>query len=125
MLLIGFYADGLFEGFIQQAEAELKISVRYLSEPKALGTGGGLHQFRDQIMAGNPDHFFVLHSDIYGDFQLENMLKAHVARGSAGALTMLAKKVRRISSAIKARPLTHTRAGEPLACQQLWLPGGE
>ena len=50
---------------------------RYLQEFAPLGTGGGLYHFRDQILAGAPEAFFVLNADVCSDFPLSAMLEAH------------------------------------------------
>lgn len=50
---------------------------RYLQEFAPLGTGGGLYHFRDQILAGAPEAFFVLNADVCSDFPLRAMLDAH------------------------------------------------
>lgn len=50
---------------------------RYLQEFAPLGTGGGLYHFRDQILAGSPEAFFVLNADVCSDFPLNAMLDAH------------------------------------------------
>lgn len=59
---------------------ELALGVpgdRYLQEFAPLGTGGGLYHFRDQILAGDPEAFFVLNADVCSDFPLSAMLAAH------------------------------------------------
>jgi hypothetical protein len=67
---------------------------RYLREYKALGTGGGLYHFRDQILAGKPDYLIVLHSDVYADLRLQEALDAH-ARNTHARSTVLGKRVAR------------------------------
>lgn len=42
-----------------------------------MGTAGGMYHFRDQILAGSPDYFFVMNADVCGDFPMVDMLKAH------------------------------------------------
>lgn len=46
-------------------------------EYTALGTAGGLFHFRDRILAGDPDAFFVLNGDVCCDFPLSELLAAH------------------------------------------------
>jgi len=59
---------------------------RYLREPDALGTAGGLYHFRDTILApladnGSEDEqvqaFFVMNGDVCADFPLDEMLDMH------------------------------------------------
>ena len=52
-----------------------QIRIQYLREYQALGTAGGLYHFRDAILKGQPDRFFVLNADVCCSFPLEQMLK--------------------------------------------------
>jgi len=66
---------------------QLHFVCRYLREPSALGTAGGLYHFRDTILApidNNNDSksdqiqgFFVMNGDVCADFPLEDMLDMH------------------------------------------------
>jgi mannose-1-phosphate guanylyltransferase len=49
--------------------------MKYLREYQALGTAGGLYHFRDAILKGRPDRFFVLNADVCCSFPLEQMLR--------------------------------------------------
>lgn len=65
----------------------LQYSYRYLREPDALGTAGGLYYFRDTILSpmhdDNGSHneqvqaFFVMNGDVCADFPLNEMLDLH------------------------------------------------
>ncbi|XP_012584574.1 PREDICTED: mannose-1-phosphate guanyltransferase alpha isoform X1 [Condylura cristata] len=78
ILLIGFYQpDEPLTRFLEAAQQEFNLPVRYLQEFAPLGTGGGLYHFRDQILAGSPEAFFVLNADVCSDFPLNAMLDAH------------------------------------------------
>uniref|UniRef100_UPI0034D33CC1 mannose-1-phosphate guanylyltransferase regulatory subunit alpha isoform 3 n=1 Tax=Mus musculus TaxID=10090 RepID=UPI0034D33CC1 len=78
ILLIGFYQpDEALTQFLEAAQQEFNLPVRYLQEFAPLGTGGGLYHFRDQILAGAPEAFFVLNADVCSDFPLSAMLEAH------------------------------------------------
>ncbi|KAM7104714.1 mannose-1-phosphate guanylyltransferase regulatory subunit alpha isoform 2-T4 [Molossus nigricans] len=78
ILLIGFYQpDEPLTRFLEAAQQEFNLPVRYLQEFAPLGTGGGLYHFRDQILAGGPEAFFVLNADVCSDFPLSAMLAAH------------------------------------------------
>nr|XP_034354633.1 mannose-1-phosphate guanyltransferase alpha isoform X2 [Arvicanthis niloticus] len=78
ILLIGFYQpDEALTQFLEAAQQEFNLPVRYLQEFAPLGTGGGLYHFRDQILAGAPEAFFVLNADVCSDFPLSAMLDAH------------------------------------------------
>ncbi|KAJ3417189.1 hypothetical protein HDV05_006395 [Chytridiales sp. JEL 0842] len=78
ILLIGFFENSVFDRFLTEVQLEFStVSIRYLREYQALGTGGGLHHFRDEILRGNPDKFFVLNADIASSFPLTSMLEFH------------------------------------------------
>lgn len=66
---------------------------RYLQEYTALGTAGGLYHFRDQILAGNPENFFVMNADVCGDFPLADMLDFHKNNAGGVNFTILATEV--------------------------------
>jgi mannose-1-phosphate guanylyltransferase len=97
VLLIGFYEAGEFEPFIRSIADEFGVRVRYLQEPKSLGTGGGLIHFKDDILAHDPKYVFVLYGDICCSFPLGRMLVAqHQAPGTLA--TILATHVTREQS---------------------------
>ncbi|KAJ3011168.1 UNVERIFIED_CONTAM: Proteasome subunit alpha type-2 [Siphonaria sp. JEL0065] len=75
ILLVGFFEKEVFDRFLADVQLEFNtISIRYLREYQSLGTGGGLYHFRDEILRGNPDKFFVLNADIACSFPLDSML---------------------------------------------------
>ncbi|KAI8920498.1 nucleotide-diphospho-sugar transferase [Entophlyctis helioformis] len=87
ILLIGFYENSVFDRFIGEASIEFPhISIRYLREYQSLGTGGGVYHFRDEIMRGNPDAFFVLNADIASSFPLNEMLAFHRNKQAIGTV---------------------------------------
>lgn len=65
----------------------ITLFCRYLREPDALGTAGGLYYFRDTILAPLNDSngiqgeqiqaFFVMNGDVCADFPLDEMLDMH------------------------------------------------
>ncbi|KAK5996484.1 putative mannose-1-phosphate guanyltransferase [Cladobotryum mycophilum] len=74
--IIGYYDESVFRDFIKDSAKEFPgITIRYLREYEALGTAGGLYHFRDAILKGRPDRFFVLNADVCCSFPLEEMLK--------------------------------------------------
>ncbi|XP_062611541.1 mannose-1-phosphate guanyltransferase alpha-A-like isoform X2 [Saccostrea cucullata] len=99
VILIGFYQpNDALNKFISSVQQEFKIQVRYLQEYTALGTAGGLYHFRDQILAGNPDSFFVMNSDVCGDFPLKEMLSFTVQKGGGSHCTILGTEATRQQS---------------------------
>lgn len=75
VIFIGYYEEGVFRDLIKDSTREFpQIKIQYLREYQALGTAGGLYHFRDAILKGKPDRFFVLNSDVCCSFPLSNML---------------------------------------------------
>lgn len=66
----------MFRDFIKDSAKEFpQLRIQYLREYQALGTAGGLYHFRDAILKGRPDRFFVLNADVCCSFPLGEMLK--------------------------------------------------
>ena len=54
-----------------------------------------MYHFRDQILSGSPELFFVMNCDVCGDFPLLDMLQFHRGRAENGShFTILATEVR-------------------------------
>ncbi|KAI4154140.1 MAG: hypothetical protein LQ340_001876 [Diploschistes diacapsis] len=76
VILVGYYDESVFRDFIKDSSKELpQIRIQYLREYQALGTAGGLYHFRDAILRGSPERFFVLNADICCSFPLNEMLR--------------------------------------------------
>jgi mannose-1-phosphate guanylyltransferase len=75
VILVGYYDESVFRDFIRDSAKEFpQIRIQYLREYQALGTAGGLYHFRDAILKGKPDRFFVLNADVCCSFPLGEML---------------------------------------------------
>ena len=75
VILVGYYDESVFRDFIKDSAKELpQIRLQYLREYTALGTAGGLYHFRDAILKGGPERFFVLNADVCCSFPLNEML---------------------------------------------------
>ncbi|XP_052813263.1 mannose-1-phosphate guanyltransferase alpha-A-like isoform X2 [Mya arenaria] len=99
VILIGFYQpNDSLNRFITQAQLQFKIQIRYLQEYTALGTAGGIYHFRDQILAGTPDYFFIMNADVCGDFPLEDMLEFHRVKPTGTFCTILGTEATRQQS---------------------------
>ena len=73
---MGYYDENVFRDFIKDSAKEFPhLRIQYLREYQALGTAGGLYHFRDAILKGNPERFFVLNADVCCSFPLGEMLK--------------------------------------------------
>ncbi|KAH0562749.1 hypothetical protein GP486_002598 [Trichoglossum hirsutum] len=78
VFLVGYYDESVFRDFIKDSAREFpNLSIKYLREYEALGTAGGLYHFRDAILKGKPDNFFVLNADVCCSFPLNDMLKLY------------------------------------------------
>lgn len=99
VILIGAYQPSeALNRFISSTQRELNISLRYLQEYTTLGTAGGLYHFRDQILAGKPEAFFVFNGDTCCDFPLTEMWNFHQQVHSGEHFTMLATEATRKQS---------------------------
>ena len=72
----------------------LTLHRRYLQEYSALGTGGGIYHFRDQIVSGSPEAFFVLNADVCSAFPLTEMLSFQKEHGEPNSFVILGTTVR-------------------------------
>ncbi|KAG8000758.1 Mannose-1-phosphate guanyltransferase alpha-A [Nibea albiflora] len=94
ILLVGFYQPNEeLNRFLCNAQQEFKISIRYLQEYAALGTGGGIYHFRDQIVSGSPEAFFVLNADVCSAFPLAEMLSFQKEHGEPNSFVILGTTV--------------------------------
>lgn len=59
-----------------------------------LGTAGGMYHFRDQIRAGNPTAFFVLHDDVCSDFPLNEFYEFHKSKNGKAEVSSLSYRDR-------------------------------
>lgn len=76
VVLIGYYDESVFRDFIKDSSREFsQFKIQYLREYMSLGTAGGLYHFRDAILKGKPERFFVLNADVCCSFPLGEMLK--------------------------------------------------
>uniref|UniRef100_A0A8D3A1U5 GDP-mannose pyrophosphorylase Aa n=1 Tax=Scophthalmus maximus TaxID=52904 RepID=A0A8D3A1U5_SCOMX len=99
ILLIGFYQPNEeLTRFLFNAQQEFKISIRYLQEYSALGTGGGIYHFRDQIVSGSPEAFFVLNADVSSAFPLTEMLSFQKEHGEPNSFVILGTTANRKQS---------------------------
>lgn len=74
--MIGYYDEAVFRDFIKDSSLEFPLlAIKYLREYQALGTAGGLYHFRDAILKGRPDSFFVLNADVCCSFPLNEMMR--------------------------------------------------
>ncbi|EPZ36100.1 Nucleotidyl transferase domain-containing protein [Rozella allomycis CSF55] len=99
VLIIGFYEPELFNSFIDSAQNEFGIGIRYLREYQSLGTAGGLYHFRDQILRGSTERFFVMNADVVCSFPLQEMLDSHIRNYEKPKCTILATTVEDSDSA--------------------------
>ncbi|VEL19330.1 unnamed protein product [Protopolystoma xenopodis] len=99
VVLIGFYQpNDAINQLIYSCQKEFKIQIRYLQEFTSLGTAGGIYQFRDQLLAGEPDLLFVMNSDVCCDLPLREMLEFHRQLGSGDRFVMMATEATRQQS---------------------------
>uniref|UniRef100_A0A673HM24 Mannose-1-phosphate guanyltransferase alpha-B-like n=1 Tax=Sinocyclocheilus rhinocerous TaxID=307959 RepID=A0A673HM24_9TELE len=99
IILIGFYQpNDELNRFISSSQQEFKIPIRYLQEFAALGTGGGIYHFRDQILSGGPVAFFLMNADVCSEFPLQEMLRFHRQHGENHCGVLLGTTANRTQS---------------------------
>ena len=77
ILLIGFFQPSeKLTRFVHEMRDKYKLNIRYLQEYTMLGTAGSIYHFRDIILNGRPEAFFVIFSDVFCDYPLKEMLEA-------------------------------------------------
>lgn len=85
--MIGYYEEHVFRDFIKDSASEFpQLTIKYLREYEALGTAGGLYHFRDAILKGKPERFFVLNADVCCSFPLTDMLKLFEERDAEAVI---------------------------------------
>jgi mannose-1-phosphate guanylyltransferase len=94
IIILGLYDPSVFDAYIsdktnrqiQEQNCENSaldapmtrvVPIRYLKEPGALGTAGGLLHFEEEIMKGSPEHLYFLHVDMCSSFPLLGLLESH------------------------------------------------
>ncbi|KAF2860572.1 nucleotide-diphospho-sugar transferase [Piedraia hortae CBS 480.64] len=88
VFIVGYYDESVFRDFIKDCARlypDIK-TVRYLREYQALGTAGGLYHFRDAILKGQPERFFVLNADVCCSFPLRQMLELFEKKGAEAVI---------------------------------------
>src|SRR5947207_9772454 len=83
ILSCGHMADGV-RGVLGDGES-LGIRLRYLEEPKPLGTGGAL-KFAEDLL---DERFFMLNGDVLTDIDLTAQLRQHERTGARGTLALI------------------------------------
>jgi mannose-1-phosphate guanylyltransferase len=83
ILSCGFMADAVQD--VLGDGAALGIRLRYLHEPRPLGTGGAL-KFAEDLL---DERFFMLNGDVLSDMDLTAQLRQHEATGARGTLALI------------------------------------
>lgn len=98
VLLIGFYPKTHMESFVEQMKSEYKMNIQYLEEYAALGTAGGMYNFRDIIQIGSPKAVFVMNGDICANFSLQPLYEFHNKQGETALITIMTTEATRLQS---------------------------
>lgn len=72
----------------------LILFYRYLEEPEALGTAGGLDHFRSVILEDSPSAIFVLNADVCGDLPVSEMVTELSRKPEAHCLLLTTEATR-------------------------------
>jgi mannose-1-phosphate guanylyltransferase len=83
ILSCGFMAEGVRE--VLGDSTALGIRLRYLEEPRPLGTGGAL-KFAEELL---DERFFMLNGDVLTDIDLTEELRQHERTGARATLALI------------------------------------
>jgi mannose-1-phosphate guanylyltransferase len=83
ILSCGFMADGMRE--VLGDGSTLGLRLRYIEEPRPLGTGGAL-RFAGELL---DERFFMLNGDVLTDIDLTEQLRQHERTGARGTLALV------------------------------------
>ena len=84
ILSCGFMADQ--DRAVLGDGEDLGIRLRYVEEPKPLGTGGALRYAGDLL----EEHFLMLNGDVLADFDLDAQLRQHEQTGARATIALVA-----------------------------------
>jgi mannose-1-phosphate guanylyltransferase len=83
ILSCGFMADGVRA--VLGDGSELGLRLRYLEEPRPLGTGGAV-KFAEELLE---ERFFMLNGDVLSDIDLTAQLEQHEQTGARATLALI------------------------------------
>ncbi len=83
ILSCGFLADGVKK--VLGDGSQLGVRLRYVEEPRPLGTGGALKYAEDLL----EDRFFMLNGDVLTDMDLTAQLAQHEQTGARATLALI------------------------------------
>src|SRR5271156_5808201 len=84
VLACGFLPDALRD--VLGDGSQLGMRLRYVEEPKPLGTGGAL-KYAEELLQ---ERFFMLNGDVLSDIDLTAQLAQHERTGARGTLALIA-----------------------------------
>ncbi|HSR94877.1 MAG TPA: NDP-sugar synthase [Solirubrobacterales bacterium] len=85
VLACGFLPDVL-RGALAGEEERTGAKIRYVSEPRPLGTAGAIRFAADALGDELEDRFLALNGDVLTDLDLKTLLDAHEARSARATL---------------------------------------
>src|ERR1700744_6581366 len=98
ILLCGFMSDEVQE--VLGDGGDLVLRIRYVSEPRPLGTGGAL-RFAEKLL---DDRFFMLNGDVLTDIDLTAQLAQHERTGAAATLGLIGVEDPTAYGLVRTRP---------------------
>jgi len=85
VLACGFLPDVLREALAGEEE-RAEVDIRYVAEPKPLGTAGGIRFAADSLGDRLDDSFLALNGDVLTDLDLTALLEVHRERGAVATI---------------------------------------
>lgn len=85
VLACGFLPEVLREA-LGDEEGRAGVTIRYVTEPRPLGTAGAIRFAADELGEGLEDRFLALNGDVLTDLDLTALLRAHGERGARATI---------------------------------------
>jgi mannose-1-phosphate guanylyltransferase len=112
ILSCGFLPDGIKA--VLGDGSSIGMRLRYVEEPKPLGTGGAL-KYAEELL---DDRFFMLNGDVLTDIDLTAQLAEHERNGARGTLALIAVEDPSAYGLVRRNP-------DGSVCEFLEKPGSE
>jgi mannose-1-phosphate guanylyltransferase len=85
VLACGFLPDVL-RAALAGEEERAEVRIRYVAEPRPLGTAGAIRFAADELGEELQERFLALNGDVLTDLDLSALLRAHEERGAAATI---------------------------------------
>jgi mannose-1-phosphate guanylyltransferase len=85
VLACGFLPDVLREA-LRGEEERAGVAIRYVAEPRPLGTAGAIRFAAEELGEDLEDRFLALNGDVLTDLDIDALLRLHAVRGARATI---------------------------------------